>query len=396
MDFGLSTTVEITRMKIIVGISAIAVLGAALIYNVQNNENAESEKIAKVSEATPVAEVLEQSPNELDESSNTNTATIEDVSLVESEAEVKNPVQSSMQKEIVVTPKKVIANKKAAAKKAIVIAAAKPKTILDDIKTTQSATNKTEIELKKSVSKTKKSKFSQTLDVTLNTDNKETSDGEKGYDTQLWYFLNYKINDTYNARLWVDITKDLAESYEEKLNNTKVTISHKSYKFTDKLKMSPSITTIFPTSEKSKRNEELIVGFEFNTSFSYQVTDKLRLSYLPRFAKNFHEYKTSRTNAMNTEYKSVQFYTASYELTEKWSTTSTLIYVNTWSYEGSRRSPSYLTILDLGYQVNKSLSLAMGTMQGGSVFDRASGPDETIKVLDKNETTLYGNFALRF
>lgn len=378
-------------MKYIVGISAIAALGATLIYSVQNSDKAESKKIVKEKSSAPIAVIAQKSPQELEESPEENS--LETDILMEAIASAKSEENAIKINKV---SKRVAKRSSGKAVKTKLNQVRPPKMRLDSVKVSQAATNKTEIVLKENKPQEKKSPFSQIVDVTFNTDNKETSNGDKGYDTQLWYFLTYKINDTYRARLWVDITKDLADSYEEKLNNTKVTFSHKSIELAKDLKLSPSITTVFPTGEKSKRNEELNIGFEFNTSFSYKINDKVSVSYLPRFAKNFHEYKTSRTNSMNTEYKSVQFYSLSYAITDKLSFDPTLIYVNSWSYEGTRRSPSYLSILELGYQVDKSLSLSVGTLQGGSVFDRENGPNETVKVLDKNETTLYGNFALRF
>lgn len=267
----------------------------------------------------------------------------------------------------------------------------------DEVSVKQAAINKTEVKLDKKSANKKTNKFNQTLDVSFSTDTKETSDGQKGYDTTLWYFLTYKINSEYSARLWVDIAKDLATSYEDKLNDTRITLSKKGWEIGGGVKFSPSASIVLPTSEASKRNEELNAGVEINPSFGYKMLDgKLSLSYLPRFVKNFHEYTTSRTNKTNTEYKSVQFYSAKYAVTDKLTTGATLIYSNTWSYEGTRRSPSYLSILEVGYELSESFSVATGIMQGGSIVDRENGPDGEIELYDENTTTFYGNFALSF
>jgi hypothetical protein len=270
------------------------------------------------------------------------------------------------------------------------------KQIKDSVSLKAAALATSKIKLNKKKTKTKKSGFSAVLDMTFNTDTKRTINREKTANVGTWIFLKYKVNSEYSTRLWIDIEKDLAKSYKTNLKDTKFTVSKKAYKLNDKLRLSPSATIIMPTSEKSQRTNHLIFGLEMNASFSYKLNDKVSLSYLPRFAKNFHQYKTSDNNAVLTEYKSVQFYTASYAFKESWSFDPAVIYVNTWSYEGTRRDPSFLTVLEVGHQYTKDLSFAMGSLTGGSVLQKDQGPDESIEVYDKNDATFYGKFAYKF
>ena len=260
--------------------------------------------------------------------------------------------------------------------------------------TTPATTSSTTIS--KPIDNEKLSKWSHTLDITFNTDSKQVADTSKTYDMGVWYFLNYAVSDEYNARLWVIINKDLAKSYEESLGDTRLTISKKGTELRENLSFHPSTTLVLPTSEKSKRNQELNFGVEVNPALSYQLSEKLALSYLPRFAKNFHEYTTTRDNNTNTEYKIVQFYSANYSVIDKWNLAGTLIYSNSWSYEGTRRDPQYQFISEVAYQASSTLSMALGVVQGGSVFDREQGPDETVKIYDINESSYYVNVAYKF
>lgn len=372
------------------------------VFESNNDENTDNviSDLESESKATVAAVEVDQIP------SNNVDAKSASIGVVNSE----KMTQKKQQGEVSNIPKKVIAKKASTSKlkkqKSSLVSKKTPaKTALsknntvkevDQVSTKQAALTQSSINLSETDAAKKTSKFSQILDVSMNTDAKQTTDGEKGYNTQIWYFLNYQINDEYKARLWVDITKDLADSYEEKLQNTKITFSKRAYEFGKSIKYTPSITTVLPTSEKSKRNEEMILGLELNSSFSYAVNDKFRLSYNPRVGKNFHEYKTSRTNANNTEYKFIQFAGMSYSLSDKLSTSATLIYSNTWSYEGTRRDPSYVSILTLGYSVTNALSASVGTIQGGSLLERENGADKEIELYDENETTLFGNLSLSF
>lgn len=253
-----------------------------------------------------------------------------------------------------------------------------------------------QMNLNGSANSKKKSDWSSTIDTSFNTDTRTTSDGDKGYNTQLWYFLRYKINSTYSARLWVDITKDFADSFEEKLNDTRLTLIHSPLSIIEKVKMIPSVSVVLPTSEASKRNQEMIMGVELNPTLAYKATDKLSFSYLPRLVKNFHEYTTTRDNKTNTEYKIIQFYSMNYSITDKWYFGPTLIYSTSWSYSGRRRNPAYLSVLETGYSILDNLTVATGIQQGGTIFDQQNGPDNNIEIFDENATTYYGNFKFTF
>ena len=255
--------------------------------------------------------------------------------------------------------------------------------------------NKTQIKLKKKAPKKEESKFSSSLNLTMTTDSKRNQE-KKSASSDIWYFLTYKMNSEYAVRLWVNTSKDLADSYKDTLNDTRVTFLKKSISLSDKLMVGPSVTLVMPTSENSKRNEELNAGVELNASLAYQFNKKLSASYLPRVVKNFHEYETSRTNTLNSEYKVIQFIGMSYSINDKWSFDPLLIYSTTWSYEGTRRDSNYLSILEARYRYSKTLSVAGGTTTGGSVLDRENGPDENVTLYDKNISSFYGNLVLRF
>jgi hypothetical protein len=381
-------------MKLIVAISAIAVAGLTYFYQAQETDSAGKQNSVEVKTQEVAPVVGPQTA--IDVAIQSDSMDSEGLESNQNNSKYVESTMGSELTQLVKTADKISSTKitKPIAKKSI--AKNIPKKQIDQIKLSQAAVNKTTISLKKNDSKKTDKDFSSVLDVSFNTDARETTDGDKGYDTQLWYFLTYKINDTYKARLWIDITKDFTDSYEEKIKDTKITLSRKGWALTEKLKLSPSVTSVIPTSEKSKRNEELQLGIQVNPSLSYKLTESVSLSYLPRMIKNFHAYETSRTNKTNTEYKLVQFYSVGYSFAEKWSVSTLLIHSNTWSYKGTRRDPSYMTNLELSYDVNESLSLATGTIQGGSILDRENGPDKNISLYDENETTLYGNFALKF
>ena len=112
--------------------------------------------------------------------------------------------------------------------------------------------------------------------------------------------------------------------------------------------------------------------------------------------KNFHEFTTSESDENNTEYKIIQFYVLNFDLSDSISFETLLIYSNTWSYQGTRRDPSYLTGLELAYAYNDDLTFASGVNTGGSLENRERGPDQGVEIFDINNSTYYAKFALKF
>ncbi len=374
-------------MKYLLSIVSMAAIIGASIYLLDNQD--ETPKIASTKTKEVKEEILEQEQLQLD--SMIQDADSEDKAENETlNTEVKNelaevtPVKStpkSIKKKIVKTKVKTI---KKTAK------------VEDKVETKQAALSTTETNLDNRTLDISGGKFSQIIDMSMTTDTKETTNDEKGYESKIAYILGYKINSDYSLRFKVAVGKDLATSYEEQLSDTSLTFSKSAIKLTDKLSYAPSLTAIVPTSESSKRNQDMIMGIQLGNGFSYALTDLVSLSYAPNFVKYFHEYETSRTNRLNTEYRFVQSGGLGYSITDKISAGLSMSYVNSWSYKGTRRNPSYMTITSLGYQATSNMSLAIGTLQGGSLVNRERGSDSTIELYDENDTTFYGNLTLSF
>ncbi|MDP7321109.1 MAG: hypothetical protein QF441_10900 [Bacteriovoracaceae bacterium] len=266
----------------------------------------------------------------------------------------------------------------------------------DEVSTTNAAVDKLQGNLGSQQLLYARKKISQYLSGGFDTDLKETTNNEKGYSSYLSYSLTYKLNTQYSTRIRTSVSKDLSTSFEEELGDTGLTLSKSPMQLAKNLLFIPSVTAVLPTSEKSKRNQELILGTYISPVLIYNFTDFLSFTYLPRARKNFHEYTTSRTNRTNTEYSLAQYYILGYSISDRWGIESTFLYGNSWSYSGRRRDPSYRSIIELGYYPSRKISLAVGTVQGGSIYDREQGPNQQVEILNKDETTVYGSFALKF
>ena len=260
-----------------------------------------------------------------------------------------------------------------------------------------SSVNITEKNISDSVTKKKTSKFSGTFSAFLNTDNKEVESETKNYSTDLRLIAGYKFHDHFKISSWIEIGKDLSTSYEEKIKDTKVMLTFGSFKLTEKLTFSPGTSFVLPTSEDSKRRDELNLGWEvINPHFSYKLTDRLSFTYLPRVKANFHEYKTNRVNKVNTQYQLVSFYILALDITDKWYSETGLVYVNSWSYMGTEKDPQYQTYLETGYEILDKTNFIIGALTGGTHYNVEYGKDSDIELYDEGKTTYYGKFSRSF
>ncbi len=395
-------------------IGFLILLGATVSAVVMNSQNS-NEKISNKTQSAPVEKISEESNTTEEAISDTiafeevNAAEVSDSIEAEAESasvapiiEVKAPAPK------ITASKKKIPTKAKQAKSVEKIEAPKD-TKAAEVKTADAADTKKEDEvstqnaavqltgnLANMVGAGNGNKFSGSIEAGINTDLKPVSDETKVSSSSVYIRPRYQINSTYAVQgtIWVD--KGLSQGYEDTLRDTRVALVHSPLKLSETVMISPNITSTLPTSEMSKRNQELIMGLEFNPNVIYQPSNLLTVFYTPRARKNFHEYTTSRTDVVNTDYSFTQIAGLSYSLSDRWSVTPILIYSQSWSYEGTQRDPSYMTILEMRYQATAKVYGTFGTLTGGSLYEAERGPDQFINLYDENTTSVYANVGILF
>lgn len=404
-------------------IGFLILLGATVSAVVMNSQNS-NEKISSKTQSAPVEKITENSTNiesieakEPIEEVVSDTIAFEEVNAAEV-SESNEPVAESASAAPVIeaeapAPKITASKKKIPTKVKQAKSAEKVKAPKDtneaEAKTADTANTKKEDEvstqnaavqltgnLANMVGAGNGNKFSGSIEAGLNTDLKPVSDDTKVSSSSVYIRPRYQINSTYAVQgtIWVD--KGLSQGYEDTLRDTRVALVHSPLKLSETVMISPNITSTLPTSEMSKRNQELIMGLEFNPNVIYQPNNLLTVFYTPRARKNFHEYTTSRTDVVNTDYSFTQIAGISYSLSDRWSVTPILIYSQSWSYEGTQRDPSYMTILEMRYQATAKVYGTFGTLTGGSLYEAERGPDQFINLYDENTTSVYANVGILF
>ncbi len=323
-----------------------------------------------------------------------------ETSAVETSA-VEAPVIEITEADIVIeeiAPKKIVIKtiKESKTKKTAKVKADSNIKKIDEVKTSQASILKSEIKLPTKKTEESSKRFRGAISVSAETDFKEFSDETKSTSGEMAFSLMYKINDSYGAKISASASKDLSDSYEQELGDIKVSLSHKALSLTEKLKLSPSVAVGLPTSKDSKLLYEQYGTLDLRAGLSYGITDTITASYGPMVRKYFNKYTTSKDGTLLDSYRVYHSTALSFSVTEKFSITPSLVYINVWAYTGTRHNDKAGTSLDLSYSVSESLSASVGTSTRGSIYATEKGPDKSITIYDKNKSSFYMNVGIVF
>lgn len=243
----------------------------------------------------------------------------------------------------------------------------------------------------------KKAKYiSTTISTTLSTDTQDIAALSKSYNSEFEITPRFVLgSDILSLRFQFE--KELSQGRNSSLGNTTLGWSRANLWSNNDLSLSTSVSVVLPTSKKSSILDGLYNTLEFSMVFKYLVLDNFSLTYIPRISKNFHRYTTSFLNEKNNvNYRVLQILSGDYQLTDKLNAGVTLIYVDSWSYYGTQRDDSYLTISQASYNLNSQISVALGVMTGGAVYNTQRGPDQRVELFDQNTSSYFTSLEYVF
>lgn len=302
--------------------------------------------------------------------------------------------------------KKIIVKKVSMPSSKVAIANAVPaamgkaqKKVEDTVSTKQSAISKSMTKLERDEAKAYAKKFSGSIGMSASTNLETENSADKDTSGSVSLALSYRAFDGYSTSASIRVGKGLnsQNGYEDNVGDLRLNLRKKSFKILkNKIRVSPALTAILPTSKTSKLRDEMIAGLEVKSTFSYNATNRLSFSYTPGVRRLFHNFKNNRLESANTQLYLLQYSSATYQFTDKFYLNAALYYFKKWSHQGQPFNDSYMTGLEAGYYVNRSTSVAFGTSTGGSVYSPEKGQEQKIEILDSRKTSLYGSVSVTF
>jgi len=363
---------------------AFTIMTAAITAWKFNSEDTSSAQIQN-----PIIEesiVVESIVVESTEASDDVAASLE-VEIQKQEAQQEVIEITEIKTEKKVTIEKTVIAKKVVVKK--VVAKKVEAKIEDTVELKQASMNKVEMNLKQKAAKPTKKIFTGGVNFSTTTDLKEFSNETKSYAGSMGVSIGYQINDTYKAKISTSISKDLSTSFEEKQGNTNLSLSHSAISLSDKTKLVPVVTGIYPTSKASKVKDEMNGGVAFTTVFIHSITSSLSFSLATNAAVYSHKFKTNRANVTNTQYTLSESGGFEYSITDNLSLGLSLSFAQMYSYYGTQKGDQYSTELGASYSLGKAQSLSAGLSTGGLLYEAEQGPDASIELYDADATSFY-------
>ncbi|MCO4753801.1 MAG: hypothetical protein KC478_04935 [Bacteriovoracaceae bacterium] len=231
-------------------------------------------------------------------------------------------------------------------------------------------------------------------------DFKEVSSDEKEYNSEYELALALKLNAENSVSFYIPFEKELSGAYEARVSSDAKLSHTRSDLFQYKnMNVSFKSSVIYPTSETSKVQNEMVAGLEFGPTLSFDLNKYLTglsFTYIPRYKRVFNKYTVDRSGDQLTNQSVLQFFVANYNFTERFSFQSAFIYVNSWRYDGAQNYDSYLTVQELSATLTDKVSVSFGVETSASLVNEERGESKSVQIFDKNFSEVYGKASVVF
>lgn len=162
------------------------------------------------------------------------------------------------------------------------------------------------------------------------------------------------------------------------------------------LKGGMSFSLVLPTSEYSQKAQNLqaSIGAGYRFALTPAVLAKgFEFGLALGVSRNFHQYETDTSGNILNQYGSRETLSGSYSI-QDWTFSTDLIFRHAWNYRG-RVSQAFEHSQEIGYAITPMWSLALGHTNSGAWL-RPNGQDSNFKLIDENDSIIYGSTTVSF
>lgn len=199
----------------------------------------------------------------------------------------------------------------------------------------------------------------------------------------------WNLKNENSISILTEFNKDFQgeERFEVASANIIYGLKKKSFEWMD---LPSSARLILPASEELKDRQGLKVGVAID------VTPKLNaealgligwsLSARTRITKNFHDFETATNGQSNIEYAISERVDVGYDITEKWSLGTTIIYAISQTYKQNKQE-SFSWSQEIAFAVNTAATIGVGHSNEGGLL-KPNG-DSNVSLFDENSSIVY-------
>lgn len=231
------------------------------------------------------------------------------------------------------------------------------------------------------------------MTVTGYSDFKETADTSKSMYSTYELSLGYKMDAKNIFSLYAPLRKNLSQDYEDDFFvDAKLSHFRRGIFRYGLLDFHHTTSFVYPTTETSKRRDEMYSGFELTPRFDLTLNKYVKglmLIYMPRYRRRFHKYTSNRAGDYLVNESFLNILVASWSFAPKFAFESTLVYVQNRRYDGVMTDDSYMTVQELQYAFSNKVFLSLGVQTGGAIINPERGRSQTIEIFDANMSEFY-------
>ena len=202
--------------------------------------------------------------------------------------------------------------------------------------------------------------------------------------------VNYRVKDANLIRAYFGGFKEFTGAERWKANDGFVGwVNNRFWARNERYSLGQQVRLLIPYSTESRKRDSRIGGVSVVPVASVVLAPTLTFIYQPQLIRNFHTYTVNKVNENNTQWAVNQTAVLSWSMLEKLYLQAVYVHGMAWSYRGAKKDDVFQVGGELGYSLTSALTMAAGWNNSGAVRAYENGNDQTVRVFNKNTSTVY-------
>ena len=209
----------------------------------------------------------------------------------------------------------------------------------------------------------------------------------------------YKFQNNSKVRAYLAASKELQGSREQSLSNAFIGHTQKLFNMNSDTSVSSDIRGYIPLNEDSIKDESLktriYLGLSTNSNLAIPYIESSSLTLKISGYRNIHEFETSRSGSVNTQYSLSEYLGLNLQLTKDLSFSTYVTNSQYFSYYNNRKPDVFEAGQSISYAITQDIEMSLGHTLGGKTF-KDDGVTNNIEFFNSKESTIYTSLSINF
>lgn len=210
---------------------------------------------------------------------------------------------------------------------------------------------------------------------------------------------SYQLQNDSKLRAYFAATKELQGTREQNLANAFIGHSQKLFSINPDASVSSDIRGYIPLNETSKKDEtlqtRLYLGLSLNGNLAIPYIESSSITVKVSGYRNIHEFETSRSGNVNTQYSVSEYLGLNLQMTKDFSFSTYVTNSQYFSYLNNRKPDVFEMGQAISYALTQDTELSLGHTLGGRTF-KDDGVTNNIELFNEKDSTIYTSISINF